>query len=166
MLVAVIHYAPIPGCCTALHGSIDTRKAANRLIHARFRLDGLYAWADHTVQHPLFRGLLSVRRPWNCRIKTKTSWTRRTRSPRSITNQHFILSAELDTEFPGNGFDTIFHAAERAMALYLFSLNVAAMVWAKTLPYEKAEHSLIAKFQDFPETVCRKAFGEAYAYTR
>lgn len=52
------------------------------------------------------------------------------------------------------------------MALYLFSLNVAAMVWAKTLPYEKAEHSLIAKFQDFPETVCRKAFGEAYAYTR
>ena len=50
--------------------------------------------------------------------------------------------------------------------MYLFSLNVATMVWAGTLPYDKAEQSLIAKFQDFPEAVCRKAFGEAYAYTR
>ena len=67
---------------------------------------------------------------------------------------------------PKGDFDVIYRASVRAMELHFSSLKLAERVWAQSLSYEKAEESLIAQFQEFPQAVSQRAFGAAYSATR
>ncbi|HEY1718672.1 MAG TPA: hypothetical protein VGH42_10340 [Verrucomicrobiae bacterium] len=78
----------------------------------------------------------------------------------------FATRESLERMFSSAGFDAAFHAAERGMQFHLAAHRFAERVWAKELPYEKAESSLRKQFHEFSEKTCQKAFSEAYTETR
>ena len=89
----------------------------------------------------------------------------------SLARQHYKAAAQsvfsgLDSQFSSAGFDTVHHAAERAMQLHLAALDFARKVWAGSFPYEKAEERLRTQFSDFPASTCQRAFSDAYTETR
>jgi hypothetical protein len=89
----------------------------------------------------------------------------------TLARQHYkaavqAVFSELDSRFPGTAFDTVHHTGARAMELYLAALGLARKVWAGTLPHDKAQQVLQTQFSEFPESVCKRAFSDAYTETR
>jgi hypothetical protein len=89
----------------------------------------------------------------------------------TLAQQHYKAAAqavfsELDAQFSGSGFDTVHHAAVRAMQLHLAALGLAQKVWAGSLPHEKADEVLRTQFSDFPASTCQRAFSDAYTESR
>ena len=74
--------------------------------------------------------------------------------------------SELSAANPDTDFDALHHASSRALDLHVSSLEFAKRVWAKSLTYEKAEESLMAKFSEFPHEVVREALASANVATR
>ena len=72
----------------------------------------------------------------------------------------------LDSQFSSAGFDTVHHAAQRAMRLHIASMDLAQKVWARQLPYDKAEEILAQQFSEFPATTRQKALSDANTDTR
>jgi hypothetical protein len=84
----------------------------------------------------------------------------------SLARQHcdtarLAVFSGLDSQFSGEGFDTVHHAAERAMDLHLAALGFARKVWCGNLPSEKAVELLRTQFSDFPASTCQRAFSDA-----
>jgi hypothetical protein len=73
---------------------------------------------------------------------------------------------ELTEANPNQDFDTVHQVSIRALKLHIESLNFAEKIWSGSLPYEKAEASLIAQFDDFSKTICVKALNSAYVQSR
>jgi hypothetical protein len=73
---------------------------------------------------------------------------------------------ELEAAHPGMNFDDIHRASSRAMELHLSALDFAPRVWGASISYEKAEASLIARFPEFPQQVCRSAMSAAHTRNR
>ncbi len=72
----------------------------------------------------------------------------------------------LDALFASEGFDTIHHAAQRAMRLHISAMDLAQKVWARQLPYDKAEEILAQQFSEFPAATRQKALSDANTDTR
>lgn len=72
----------------------------------------------------------------------------------------------LDAHFSSAGFDTIHHAAERAMRLHIAAMDLARKIWARQLSYDKAEEILAQQFSEFPAITLQKALSDAYTDTR
>ena len=72
----------------------------------------------------------------------------------------------LDARFASAGFDTVHNAAERGMRLHIAAMDLAQKVWARQLPYEKAEQILAQQFSEFPAATRQKAFSDANTDTR
>ena len=73
---------------------------------------------------------------------------------------------ELSAANPSQDSDTVYQVSMRALKLHIESLNFAEKVWARSLPYEKAEASLVEQFHDFPKSICTQALSSAYIQTR
>jgi len=73
---------------------------------------------------------------------------------------------ELSAASPGTNFDVLHQASARALDLHVSSLTFAERVWAKSISYEKAEESLLARFSEFPREVVRRALSAAHAEAR
>ncbi len=73
---------------------------------------------------------------------------------------------ELEAAHPSIDFDALYRASSRAMELHVSALEFASRVLRGSVTYEKAEASLIAKFPEFPEEVCRNALNAARTSTR
>ena len=67
----------------------------------------------------------------------------------------------LDAKFASAGFDTVHHAAQRAMRLHFAAMDLAQKVWAGQLPYDKAEEILAQQFSEFPAATRQKALSDA-----
>jgi hypothetical protein len=72
----------------------------------------------------------------------------------------------LDGRFAGADFDAIHHAAQRAMRLHIAATDLAEKIWARTLPYEKAEEILSQQFSEFPAATRQKALTDAHVDAR
>jgi hypothetical protein len=72
----------------------------------------------------------------------------------------------LDSQFASAGFDTVHHAAQRAMRLHIAAMDLAQKVWARQLPYDKAEEILAQQFSEFPAATRQKALSDANTDTR
>ena len=72
----------------------------------------------------------------------------------------------LDAKFASASFDAIHHAGERAMRLHIAAMDLAQKVWARQLPYEKAEEILTLQFSEFPAATRQKALSDAKTDTR
>ena len=75
-------------------------------------------------------------------------------------------SQALNACFSAAGCDVGHQVAQRAMRLHIAATDLAQKVWARTLPYEKAEEILAQQFPEFPATMRQRALGEAYTDTR
>jgi hypothetical protein len=76
------------------------------------------------------------------------------------------LVNDINLQFPNTEFDTAFHTSIRALQLHIATLDLASKIWAKFLPYEKAESSLLLQFSEFPSEVVSKALSSAYVSAR
>lgn len=72
----------------------------------------------------------------------------------------------LDLQFHSHGFDTIHNLAKQAVRLHIASTTLAERIWAKSIPYEKAQEILTNQFPDFPASTLQTALGNAYSDTR
>jgi hypothetical protein len=72
----------------------------------------------------------------------------------------------LDTRFASEGFDSVHHAAQRAMRLHGAAMDLAQKVWARQIPYDKAEEILAQQFSEFPAATRQKALSDANTDTR
>ena len=73
---------------------------------------------------------------------------------------------EISEANPKLDFDVMYQVSKRALKLHIESLNFAEKIWAGRIPYEKAEASLVAQFDDFPKSICVKALSAAYVQSR
>jgi hypothetical protein len=72
----------------------------------------------------------------------------------------------LDAQFASAGFDIIHHAVERAMRLHIAAMDLAQKVWARQLPYDRAEEILAQQFPGFPAATRTMALSDANTNTR
>lgn len=72
----------------------------------------------------------------------------------------------LDARFGAAGFDAVHHSADRAIRLHIAARDLAQKVWARQLPYEKAEEILTQQFPEFPAATRKKALSDAHTDTR
>ncbi len=73
---------------------------------------------------------------------------------------------ELEAAHPSTGFDALHQVSSRAMELHVSALDFARRIRLESIAYEKAEASLIAKFPEFPQEVCRGAMSAAHTRAR
>ncbi len=72
----------------------------------------------------------------------------------------------LDARFASAGFDTVHHAAQRAMRLHIAAMDLAQKIWGRQLTHEKAEEILAQQFSEFPTATRQKALSDANTDTR
>jgi hypothetical protein len=83
-----------------------------------------------------------------------------------IKAAHLVICKKLDDRFNVDNMDTIYRAAVCGKKLWIAAIDFAEKIWAGSLPYEKALHSLQTQFTDFPAATCERALCEAYQETR
>jgi hypothetical protein len=68
----------------------------------------------------------------------------------------------LDERFSDADFDAVHRLAQRAMQLHIAAIDLAEKIWARTLPYEKAEEILSHQFAEFPAATRQRALSDAH----
>jgi hypothetical protein len=89
-----------------------------------------------------------------------------TQAKKHYTEAQNSVVNDINLQFPNADFDTVFYTGIRAMQLHIAALDLATKIWAKFLPYEKAESSLLIQFSEFPSDVVSKALSSAYVSAR
>jgi hypothetical protein len=67
----------------------------------------------------------------------------------------------LSSRFPDAGFDTVAQAARQAVELHHSATALARKIWARMLPYAKAEEILSRQFPAFPAATRQRALNDA-----
>jgi hypothetical protein len=84
----------------------------------------------------------------------------------SLLLQALAIYSDLDKAAGGSNFESLHWLSVRSLELHFSALKLAERIWGKSITYEKAETALSEQFSEFPNNVCKRALGAAYAERR